>query len=156
MRANALQYILNKIEIVDDCWLFQHKSNDRYPGVSNTLVGRHFRAYKAHQLSYLVYKGEYDRAKYICHTCDTPSCVNPQHLFVGTPKENTAAMISKGRRGYTGMKGEMHPKCRLGELEVRFIKCSKGYVADSELAALFNVGKSNINNVRSGLIWKHL
>jgi len=157
MKGYALEYLSQKVVVDSEgCHIFQHKAKSSYGGVGKTLVGKYFRASKAHQLSYLVHYGEYDRSCYVCHRCDVPSCVNPEHLFIGTPKQNTQDMISKGRRGYTGMLGEKHHKHKLTENEARFIRVSKGFVADSVLAELFNVGKSNINNIRCGITWKHI
>ncbi len=55
---------------------------------------------KAHRLAYRLYhpkSGNKIRYKLICHHCDNPSCINPEHLFIGTPKDNTQDAVNKGR-----------------------------------------------------------
>ncbi len=48
-------------------------------------------------MSYIVHKGDYDRSLFVCHTCDNPSCINIDHLFLGTQTENMQDCSRKGR-----------------------------------------------------------
>ncbi len=60
-----------------------------------------FHRVKAHRAAWTFYKGEIPQGKRVLHHCDVPSCVNPEHLFLGTLRDNTQDSIKKGRfRGY--------------------------------------------------------
>lgn len=86
------------------------------------------------------------------HTCDNPSCVNPQHLQIGTHKENSEDMVQKGRQ----CKGSNSHLAKLDEDTVRLIRSCKGYMSSRQCAGRFNLSKTNILDIWNRKIWKHL
>src|ERR1700730_2840026 len=85
-----------KIKFNDSCWLWTAaKDKDGYGFFS--VNGKQT---KAHRFSFAHYNGEIPTGMIVCHKCDTPSCVNPDHLFLGTHKINLDDMRSKGREHY--------------------------------------------------------
>jgi hypothetical protein len=77
----------------DGCWLWQGATND--DGYGHLTEGG--RRIYAHRFSYRLHFGELDPSLAICHRCDVPACVRPDHLFAGTLADNNQDMWSKGR-----------------------------------------------------------
>lgn len=78
----------------DSCWLWIGPLN--HPNGYGTLVIRH-QKYRAHRVSYFIHYHNLPTDKLVCHKCDNKVCVNPDHLFLGTYKDNAQDMSRKGR-----------------------------------------------------------
>jgi hypothetical protein len=88
------------------------------------------------------------KGMHICHTCDNPRCVNPDHLFEGTPKQNTKDRDFKGRT----QKNENHYRSKLNWEAVEFIRSSNLPVV--QLASKFGVDRRCIYKVLNRVTWK--
>lgn len=102
----------------------------------------------AHRFVYMMmHPSENISSKVIMHTCDNPSCVNPEHLISGTQSENMLDCSSKGRYG-------SHRTSKLTEDQVREIKYS--LLPPRFYCQKYSVGKSTISAIRTGTTWSHI
>ena len=100
-KLNLKEYLPTRIKVDDNgCWIWQHDKRG-YMGYGIMYIykpgkPKGVKTY-AHRLSYETFKGDIPEGKYVCHSCDVPSCINPDHLWVGTHQENMHDAFSKGR-----------------------------------------------------------
>lgn len=151
------------------CWNWTRRSKQRGYGVAYFGKER----WLAHRAAYTLAKGAIPEGMSVCHSCDNPACINPDHLWLGTHKENMHDSIKKGRsrkppvhvgedhwrHKYPEMveRGEDNPNAIKSDEEV--IALRRDYVSGVPLATLFkrySVTKSSIHDYTSGRSWKHL
>lgn len=144
-RTDHVARFWEKVRKTDECWLWTGGTDDKGYGVHH----RDGRKIKAHRYSYELHKGALGHL-HALHSCDNPSCVNPDHLRAGTHQEN---MDDRERRGRGGrLKGARHGSAKLSEAQVRYILESQEPGAN--IARRFGVSKSTIYAVRKGTNWK--
>ena len=147
------------------CWLWSGAARGGY-GITEVRGKK----VSVHRLMYVLHKGDIPEGLFVCHACDTPACVNPAHLWVGTAAQNRADMVAKGRgvigrRGYgrnaaeirhttgkQGAKGSAHHRAKICDADVRAIRASD--LTNAELAERFGCHQSNICNIRRGRTWR--
>ena len=126
----------------DDCWLWTAGHNDKGYG----SFGFRGRVQGAHRVSYILANGPIEPSSLcVMHSCDTPLCVNPAHLSLGTRADNTRDMDRKGRRKPGGVKGERHHNIKLSEAQVAAIRAAyvPGVVRLKDLADQYGVSLSH-------------
>lgn len=136
----------------DDCWLWQAatvKGYGKFKGDDRKMLA-------AHRVAYELTYGPIPDEMLCCHTCDTPLCCNPAHLFAGTPKDNTQDMVQKGRKG--DVKGEKHGRHILTKAQVREIRqrYAQGGTTHDELGQEYGVAGGTVANIVSGNKWTHV
>ncbi len=129
------------------CWIWSGASIPSGYGTMTVSAG--VTGY-AHRASWEANNGPIPDGLFVCHRCDTPSCVNPDHMFLGTHEDNMRDMRSKGR----GVFGERHPSAILSESDVNEIRSSAEPYG--VLANRYGVSKSAISSVRTGKNWSHI
>jgi HNH endonuclease len=109
----------------------------------------------AHRAAFETAFGPIPAGMCVLHRCDVRSCVNPEHLFLGTQADNVKDMDAKGRR--VSMVGSKHALAKFAEADVAIIKwCLDAGVRGSKLARLYEVSDQVISFIKTGLTWKHV
>ena len=140
------------------CWEWQGLLNKGYGYFTQRIINTNKRKmYFAHRVSYEIFNGKFDESLDICHKCDNPKCVKPNHLWIGTHKDNMNDMTSKGRRVYNKNYGEKNGSSKLKEIEVKQIKkliSEKNSFAS--IARKFNVSSNCIEQINKNITWKNI
>jgi len=145
------------------CWLW---------ALSSTSLGYGWikingRSVAAHRVSYREFVGPIPDGLCVLHRCDTPACINPAHLFLGTVADNNRDAKDKGRWSFRPMprgeacplsrprRGSGNPFAKLNEAQV--LAARKAYASGEKVGALakrFNLSVSGMRDVVLGLSWK--
>lgn len=107
------------------------------------------KSYRAHRLSYKLFINEDLGDKHVCHKCDNPLCVNPDHLFLGTHQDNMMDRKQKGRTSKGNSKIKVDDVLRVRELSKSGLSCVK-------VAKIVGICKSQVHNIITGHSWKHI
>lgn len=132
------------------CWLWSGcLSRGDYGKIGSG--GNRGQTLPAHRVAFEIYRGPIPDGLCTLHKCDVRACVNPDHLFLGTKKDNTAAMMAKNRHRMGGTHGERHGRAKLTIEQVRHIRERK--MLQREYAALYGIKQVSVSAIMRGVNW---
>ncbi len=137
----------------NDCWKWIGYFNNK--GYGN--IGLFGTYHLAHRLIYQCYHGKINPNICVLHHCDNTVCVNPNHLFLGTRKDNILDMVNKQRQNT--QKGSKHCNAKLTEDDV--VEMMNGtitgkYTRIADIVKSYNVSEVVIRKIFKGLLWKQV
>lgn len=148
VNQSVTQRFETKFRVTPGCW--EWTAGRFSQGYGAFKIGAKTR--KAHRVSYELYVGPIPDSLDVCHTCDNPPCVNPNHFFLGTQKDNAADMAKKGRA--KGRKGVMHHGAKLTDAQVKCIINDMRLLR--EIAPEYGVHIKTISRIRRRELWTHI
>lgn len=125
------------------CWEWTAARSQGYGYFSVKLDGK-WRMRQATHVSWLIHYSDIPHGMFVCHKCDNPGCVNPEHLFLGTPKDNMHDKMRKGRDYLSGM----YANFKISADDVgRILELGTKGLTHSEIAAQFGVCRPTVTNI---------
>ena len=150
-RRDIVEAFWAKVDKTSDCWLWTGGKGSFGHGLFT--MGSKGRTIGAHRFSYEQTYGSIPDGIAVCHRCDTPACVRPDHLFLGTRADNSADRDTKDRQA----KGQSIGNARLTEDDIRAIRAAPGgWGKIKPLAKQYGVNPRTITSIRHRRLWKHI
>lgn len=133
------------------CWVWTGAKDAKGYG----MFRRMGRTWRAHRLSHAMFKGAVGEHELVRHKCDNPSCVNPDHLETGSPRDNAQDAIKRGRFKFRAAPpGEEHHRAKLTDEAVRDIRTKR--MSTRAFAKLYGVSPYTAWAVSAGKAWVHV
>lgn len=151
------------IKLENGCWEWSGSRSSFGYGILH--IGKKPR--KAHRIAWKLLRSEIPSGIVVCHKCDNPPCVNPEHLFLGTTADNTRDAIEKGRFARPGQRqasalkyakrGEDHCRAKLTREIVKAIRqgVAEGF-AQMSFANRYRVDPTTIRDIVQHKTWRHV
>lgn len=138
---------------VDDNWCWIYKGGKDYDGYGIMSINN--KSQKAHRIFWEFFKGPVTEGLQVLHTCDNPSCVKPDHLFLGTNKDNMHDKIKKGRDRVRGEENVRSKVTKEQVLEIRRL-CTLPGLDFEDIAERFGIGTANVKSIFYRKTWKEV
>lgn len=141
------QKVRSRYKVVDSgCWEWTGATTRG--GYGQVMDGR--KNLRAHRAAYLLFVGDIPAGMHVCHSCDNPLCINPDHLWLGTDAQNVKDKVMKGRAN----RGESIGTSKLTDEAVKEIRAS--YMNLRTASEKFGVSTVTIWKARERITWRHL
>lgn len=149
--ANVINRFWSKVDKTGHCWEWTSSKHNK--GYGQLSVNGSTKT--AHRMSWMIHNNsDIPSDMCVCHSCDNPSCVNPDHLFLGSHADNVNDKVSKNRHAV----GEKHGMSKLTDEDIRCIRIARSVdrLSCEKIALRYNVAYSVIERICRKQIWTHV
>lgn len=139
---------------IGGCWLWRGAHGEH--GYGSIKFREQTRT--VHRLMYEFAYGPIENGLHVLHSCDTPNCINPAHLSLGTHMDNMRDMLEKGRRGAVGRRAGSggRPTSINRDAVIKIRELYAGGLGYRKISRVVNVSRSHIQNICRGRAWTHI
>jgi len=147
IRCKPIEYYI----VNNGCWICINRRLDK------TGYHKIKHQQKSYRLSRFIYEnivGDIPEGYIIRHKCDNPNCINPEHMELGTYKQNSEDRDSRDRNGGRFIRGERNGNSKLTSEDIKEIRNSN--LSSYKLADIYGISQSQINRIKLNKRWKHI
>lgn len=137
-------------EPMSGCWLWTGVVWDQKFGYGKITIKS--KAYRAHRVAWMLYRGEIPKATHVLHKCDNNFCVNPDHLYLGDQRQNNLDRDNRGK--HVALHGSENGNSKLTEEDICEIRTRSE--SSIKLAPEFGIDAGTVRQIRRRETWKHV
>ncbi|AGR46660.1 hypothetical protein vBBak6_115 [Bacillus phage v_B-Bak6] len=147
--AKRIEYEIND----DGCWNCISHVETKFG--HNQITRKGFPLMHVHNYVYRITKGDIPKNNVVRHKCDNPNCINPNHLEIGTQKDNMKDAEIRGRAKIRSGSGNI--KAELTEKQVKEIrKLLNEGIMQKDIVNMYGISKSTVSKIKNNILWKNV
>lgn len=156
-QQQRILYFWSRVTIADllGCWNWEGPRDNFGYGRTTGFNGG---SVLTHRFAWIIVYGSIPHGLWVLHKCHTPPCCNPNHLYLGTHKDNMRDAVERGSFHFVSVPGENHPNAKLTKADVLQIRCllKENKLTSKAIAARFGVAASTVRGIKSRRKWAHI